>query len=73
MTRRANARNLVRMDINLLTKQQVAEMLGGVSISFVNSLLARRKLPRVRLSYKLTKIPREAVLKFIEARTEASR
>jgi excisionase family DNA binding protein len=61
------------MKSNLVTKQEVAEMLGGVSISFVNSLLARRKLPRVRLSYKLTKIPREAVEKFIESRTEVGR
>ena len=67
------ARNLARMKQNLISKQEVAELLGGVSISFVNSLLARKKLPRVRLSYKLTKIPREAVEKFIETRTEASR
>ena len=48
-------------------------MLGGVSISFINSLLSRRKLPRVRLSYKLVKIPREAVDKYIVSRTEAGR
>ncbi len=61
------------MKSNLVTKQEVAEMLGGVSISFVNSLLSRRKLPRVRLSYKLTKIPRDAVEKFIASRTEVNR
>jgi excisionase family DNA binding protein len=61
------------MKSNLITKREVAEMLGGVSVSFVNSLLSRRKLPRVRLSYKLTKIPRDAVEKFIASRTEVSR
>jgi hypothetical protein len=61
------------MKSNLVTKQEVAGMLGGVSISFVNSLLSRRKLPRVRLSYKLTKIPRDAVEKFIASRTEVNR
>jgi hypothetical protein len=61
------------MKSNLITKREVAEMLGGVSISFVNSLLSRRKLPRVRLSYKVTKIPRDAVEKFIASRTEVSR
>jgi hypothetical protein len=48
-------------------------MLGGCSISFINSLLSRRKLPRVRLSYKLVKIPRDAVERFIASRTEVSR
>jgi len=61
------------MRSDLLTKGQVAEMLGGVSISFVNALLARRKLPRVRLSYKITRIPRVAVEVFIKSRTEVSR
>ena len=58
---------------NLLTKRQAAELLGGVSISFINSLLSRRKLPRVRLSYKLVKIPRDAVERFIASRTEIAR
>jgi hypothetical protein len=57
----------------LITKRETAEMLGGVSISFVNALLAKKKLPRVRLSYKVTKIPREAVEKFIASRTEVGR
>jgi excisionase family DNA binding protein len=58
---------------DLVNKKEAAEMLGGVSLSFVNSLLSRRKLPRVRLSYKVTKIPRDAVEKFIASRTEVSR
>ena len=60
------------MKSNLITKREAAEYL-GVSISFINSLLGKRKLPRVRLSYKITKIPRDAVEKFIVARTEDSR
>jgi len=58
---------------DLVSKREVAEMLGGVSISFINSLLSRRKLPRVRLGYRLIKIPRAAVERFIASRTEVSR
>ena len=61
------------MKTNLLSKRETAEILGGVSISYVNSLLAKRKLPRIRLSYKMTKIPRDAVEKFIASRTETGR
>lgn len=61
------------MDKNLVTKREAAEMLGGVSISFINSLLSRRKLPRVRLSYRLTKIPKEAVERFVESHTEVAK
>ena len=62
------------MNANLLTKSETAEILGNVSVSFVNSLLARRKLPRVRLSYKVTRIPRQAVEDYISSRTtEAGR
>jgi excisionase family DNA binding protein len=56
----------------LLTKVQVAQIL-GVSVSFVGVLLSKRKLPRIRLSYKVTRIPRDAVEKFIAARTELTR
>lgn len=54
---------------HLLTKLEVAEELGGVSISFVNQLLARRLLPKVRLSYRVCRIPRAAVEQYILNRT----
>lgn len=60
----------------LLTKQEAANLLGGstpVSVSYVNQLLARRKLPKVRLSYKVCRIPRAAVEEFIHSRTEVAR
>ena len=66
------ARQPACMKSNLITKREAAEYL-GVSVSFVNSLLAKRKLPRVRLGYRVTKIPLCAVEKFVESRTEASR
>jgi len=52
-----------------LTKPEVAEELGGVSVSFVNQLLARRLLPKVRLSYRVCRIPRDAVEQYILSRT----
>ncbi|MBE2180902.1 MAG: helix-turn-helix domain-containing protein [Chthoniobacterales bacterium] len=64
------------MSANLITKQQAAEMIGGekpVSVSFINQLLARRKLPKVRLSYKVCRIPRAAVEAFIASRTEIAK
>jgi len=54
---------------HLLTKPEVAEELGGVSVSYVNQLLARRLLPKVRLSYRVCRIPRDAVEQFIRSRT----
>jgi len=62
-----------KKQLSLLTKQETAEELGGVSVSFVNQLLARRRLPKVRLSYRVCRIPREAVEKYIADRTLASR
>ncbi len=62
---------------DLIDKSEVARILGGeltpVSISFVNQLLARKKLPRVRLSYKVVRIPRQAVEDFILSRTIAQK
>jgi excisionase family DNA binding protein len=68
------ARKLVRMQSNsdLLTKREVARFL-GCSISFVNCLLSRRKLPKIRLSYKVVRIPRDSLEAFIRSRREASR
>lgn len=62
-----------RQPHSLLTKREVAEELGGVSISFVNQLLARRRLPKVRLSYRVCRIPRAAVEEYIADRTLVSR
>jgi len=57
----------------LLTKKEAAAELGGVSISFVNQLIAQRRLPRVRLSYKVCRIPRAAIEEYIRSRTEFAR
>ena len=65
------------MSADLISKGETAKLLGGqsspVSISFVNQLLAKKKLPKVRLSYRVCRIPRSAVEEFIAARTTASR
>lgn len=64
-------------DTDLISKGEAAKLLGGegkpVSISFVNQLLSSRRLPRVRLSYKVTRIPRQAVTDFIASRTIQAR
>lgn len=57
------------MKHDLLTKLETAEALGGVSVSYINQLLARRVLPKVKLSYKCARIPRAAVEAFIASRT----
>ena len=61
------------MSADLITKQEAADLLGGVSLSFINQLLGKKKLPKVRLSYRVTRIPRRAVEEFIVARTTAQR
>jgi excisionase family DNA binding protein len=61
------------MSADLITKQEAADLLGGVSLSFINQLLGKKKLPKVRLSYRVCRIPRAAVEEFIAARTTASR
>ena len=57
----------------LLSKQEVAELLGGVSLSYVNQLLGKKRLPKVRLSYRVTRIPLAAVEEFIARNTTAQR
>ena len=52
-----------------LTKQQVAERLGNTSVRFVDELLARRMLPRVKLGFKLVRIPADAVECYIREHT----
>jgi hypothetical protein len=65
------------MSADLISKAEVARLLGGegspVSLSYVNQLLGRKKLPKVRLSYRVTRIPRQAVLDFIRSRTVDAR
>ena len=65
------------MSADLISKGETAALLGGqsepVSISFVNQLLAKKKLPKVRLSYRVTRIPRKAVEDYIAAHTTAQK
>ena len=53
----------------LLTKQEVAARFGGVSIRFVDELLARRILPKIKLGRKLVRIPSQAVENYLAAHT----
>jgi hypothetical protein len=60
----------------LLDKVETARQIGGikpVSISFINQLLAKKLLPRVRISYRVTRIPAEAVEEYIRSRTVNAR
>ena len=65
------------MSAELISKGETAILLGGqsspVSISFVNQLLARKKLPKVRLSYRVCRIPRQAVEDYIARNTTAQK
>ena len=58
---------------DLIDKVETARLIGGegspVSIGFVNQLLAARILPKVRIWYKVCRIPRKAVEEFIRNRT----
>jgi hypothetical protein len=60
-------------DEECVSKQEAAELLGGrtkpVSISTINVMLARKVLPKIRLSYRLVRIPKRAVLDYIARRT----
>jgi hypothetical protein len=60
----------------LIDKVETARQIGGnkpVSISFVNQLLARKLLPRVRISYRVTRIPQDAVTEYIRTHTVNAR
>jgi hypothetical protein len=65
------------MSADLISKGEAAKLLGGnsepVSISFINVLLAKKKLPKVRLSYRVCRIPRAAVEDYIARNTTAQR
>ncbi len=69
---RTNQIEYERLD-TLITKQETAGLMGGVSRSYINQLLAQKKLPKIRLSYRVVRIPRQAVLDFITSRTMDSR
>ena len=61
---------------SLIDKKETARRIGGqppVSVRFVEELIARGILPKVKLSHKVVRIPAEAVEKFIASRTIASR
>jgi hypothetical protein len=60
----------------LLDKAETARQIGGskpVSISFIDQLLARRILPRVRIGYRTVRIPQDAVTEYIRCRTVNAR
>jgi hypothetical protein len=60
----------------LIDKAEAARQIGGnkpVSVSFVNQLLARKLLPRVRISYRVTRIPQDAVTEYIRTHTVNAR
>ena len=64
---------IVKKISDLVDKEETARLLGDVSISFVNVLLAKKRLPKVRLSYRVTRIPRAAVEEFIARNTTAQK
>ena len=64
---------IVKKISDLVDKEETARLLGDVSISFVNQLLAKKKLPKVRLSYRVCRIPRAAVEDYIRSHTTAQK
>jgi excisionase family DNA binding protein len=58
---------------NLLTKQEAGDEMGGLSIGFINDLIARKKLPVVKLGYRTVRISRAAVLDYIAKHTVAGK
>ena len=64
------------MSTDLITKAEAAILLGGksepVSKALVDQLLAKKKLPKVRISYRVTRIPRAAVEEYIRRHTSVS-
>jgi len=57
----------------LLTKRETGGEMGGVSVSFVNQLIAQKLLPVVKLGYRTVRIPRAAVLDYIAKHTVAGK
>ena len=60
----------------LIDKAETARQIGGnkpVSISFVNQLLAKKVLPRVRIGYRTVRIPQDAVTEYIRSHTVNAR
>jgi excisionase family DNA binding protein len=58
---------------SLLTKLEASEEMGGVSLSFVNQLIARKKLPVVKLGYKTVRIRRTDIEDFLQKHTLAGK
>ena len=61
------------MNQSLLTKREVGTEMGGLSVSFVNQLIARKKLPVVKIGYRTVRIRRTEVEAFLERHTLAGK
>jgi len=55
----------------LLRRREVAQVL-GISERTVQDMMKRGDLPVVRLANRTVRFPREAIVAFVEARTEIS-
>ena len=64
--------NSSTQSMSLITKKEAATRL-CTTRSFIDQLLAKKLLPRVRLSYKVIRIPSEALEAFIASRTEVAK
>lgn len=58
---------------SLLTKLEAGDEMGGLSVSFVNQLIARKKLPVVKLGYRTVRIRRTDVEAFLQNHTLAGK
>ena len=61
------------MNQSLLTKVEAGAEMGGLSVSFVNQLIARKKLPVVKLGYKTVRIRRTDLEAFLKEHTLAAK
>lgn len=61
------------MNQSLLTKREVGTEMGGLSVSFVNQLIARKKLPVVKIGYRTVRIRRTDVAAFLQKHTLAAK
>lgn len=51
---------------SLLTKTEVAQMLGKVSVRFVNRLLEKGKLKKIVLGYRTVRIEPQSVYDYLD-------
>jgi excisionase family DNA binding protein len=58
---------------SLLTKLEAGEAMGGLSVSFVNQLIARKKLPVVKLGYRTVRVRRTDIESFLQRHTLIAR